>query len=95
MTEKRQPCASDSGVLPEPWPGTEQGVRQDRKKKNNGKNRPKTRSHADDAICKVIGWGHRLPPAGLPIEQVLGEYSLFCLNRDVALFDSIRAPDSF
>ena len=27
-------------------------------------------------ICKVIGWGHRVPPAGLPIEQVLGEYSL-------------------
>ena len=21
-------------------------------------------------------WGHRVPPAGLPIEQVLGEYSL-------------------
>ena len=34
----------------------------------------------DDAICKVIRsrWGHRVPPAGLPIEQVLGEYSL-CL----------------
>ena len=31
---------------------------------------------ADDAICKVIGCGHRVPPAGLPIEQVLGEYSL-------------------
>ena len=31
---------------------------------------------ADDAICKVIGWGHRVPPAGLPTEQVLGEYSL-------------------
>ena len=28
-TKKRQSCASDSGVLPEPWPGTEQGVRQD------------------------------------------------------------------
>ena len=28
---------------------------------------------ADDAVCKVIGWGHRVPPAGLPIEQVLGE----------------------
>ena len=26
--------------------------------------------------CKVIGRGHRVPPAGLPIEQVLGEYSL-------------------
>ena len=44
MTEKRQPCASDSGVLPEPWPGTEQGVRQDKKKgKKNGNNHPKTR----------------------------------------------------
>ena len=25
---------------------------------------------------KVIGRGHRVPPAGLPIEQALGEYSL-------------------
>ena len=25
--------------------------------------------------CKVISkWGHRVPPAGLPIKQVLGEY---------------------
>ena len=46
--------------------------------------------------CKVIGWGHRVPPAGLPIEQVLGEYSLSLPSRrDVALFDSTRAPDSF
>ena len=30
----------------------------------------------DDAMCKVIGWGHRVPPAGLPNEQVFGEYSL-------------------
>ena len=27
-------------------------------------------------IRKVVGWRHRVPPAGLPIEQVLGEYSL-------------------
>ena len=33
-----------------------------------------------------------MPPAGLPIEQVLGEYSLFFLRRDVALFVSTRAP---
>ena len=26
-----------------------------------------------------------MPPAGLPIEQVLGEYSLSFLRRDVAL----------
>ena len=26
--------------------------------------------------CKVIGWGNRVPPTGLPIEQVLGEYPL-------------------
>ena len=26
--------------------------------------------------CKGIGWGHRVSPAGLPTEQVLGEYSL-------------------
>ena len=25
---------------------------------------------------KDIGWTHRVPPAGLPIEQVLGEYAL-------------------
>ena len=25
-------------------------------------------------FCKVVGWAHRVPPAGLPIEQVLGEY---------------------
>ena len=25
---------------------------------------------------KIIGLGHSVPPAGLPIEQVLGEYSL-------------------
>ena len=36
-----------------------------------------------------------MPPAGLPIEQVLGEYSLFSLRRDVAIFDSTRAPNSF
>ena len=40
--KKRQPCASDSGVIPEPWPGTEQGVRQDRKKKME-RTAPKTR----------------------------------------------------
>ena len=33
MTEKRQPCASENGVLSEPWNGTEQGIRQDRRKK--------------------------------------------------------------
>ena len=26
---------------------------------------------------KGYRWGHRVPPAGLPIEQVLGEYSLY------------------
>ena len=37
-----------------------------------------------------------MPPAGLPIEQVLGEYPLsFPCRREVALFDSTRAPDSF
>ena len=36
-----------------------------------------------------------MPPAGLPIEQVLGEYSLSLLRRDVALFVSTRAQDSF
>ena len=36
----------------------------------------KTHVPADDAISKVIGWGHRMPLAGLPIDQVLGEYSL-------------------
>ena len=35
-----------------------------------------------------------MPPAGLPIEQVLGEYSLSFLRRDVALFFSTRARDS-
>ena len=44
---------------------------------------------------KLIGGGHRVPPAGLPIEQVLGEYSLSFLRRDVALFVSTRARDSF
>ena len=35
-----------------------------------------------------------MSPAGLPIEQVFGEYSLsFSLRTDVALFDSTRAPD--
>ena len=52
-------------------------------------------SPADDAICKVIGWGHRVPPACLPIEQVLGEYSLSFLRRYIALFVSARARDSF
>ena len=36
-----------------------------------------------------------MPPAGLPIEQVLGEYSLSFLRRDVTLFVSTRARDSF
>ena len=40
--EKRQPCASDSGVLFEPGAGTGQGVRQD-KKKNYRENRLKPR----------------------------------------------------
>ena len=26
-------------------------------------------------ISEVIGWGHRVSPSGLPIEQVLGVYS--------------------
>ena len=45
-------------------------------------------------FVKLIGGGHRVPPAGLPIEQVLGEYSLSFLRRDVALFVSTRARDS-
>ena len=36
-----------------------------------------------------------MPLAGLPIEQVLGEYSLSSLRKDVALFVSTRARDSF
>ena len=48
-----------------------------------------------DATCKIKGGGHRVPPAGLPIEQVLGEYSLSFLRRDVALFVSTRARGSF
>ena len=40
---------------------------------------PRTRKKhgpVDDATCKVIRGGGRVPHAGLPIEQVLGEYSL-------------------
>ena len=47
------------------------------------------------AAVKLIGGEHRVPPAGLPIEQVFGEYSLSFLRRDVALFVSTRARDSF
>ena len=36
-----------------------------------------------------------MPPAGLPIEQVLGEYSLSFLRKDVASFVSTRARDGF
>ena len=36
-----------------------------------------------------------MPPAGLPFEQVLREYSLSFLGRDIALFVSTRARDSF
>ena len=39
-TKTRQPCASESGFLPKPWPGTEQGVQQDRKKKIMGRTAP-------------------------------------------------------
>ena len=46
-------------------------------------------------MYEIKGGGHRVPPAGLPIEQVLGEYSLSFLRRDVALFVSTRARDSF
>ena len=45
--------------------------------------------------CEIKGGGHRVPSAGLPIEQVLGEYSLSFLRRDVALFVSTRARDRF
>ena len=45
----------------------------------------------DTGYCEIKGGEHRVPPAGLPIEQVLGEYSLSFLRRDVALFVSIRA----
>ena len=48
--------------------------------------------------CKGIGRGHRVSPAGLPIEQVLGESTHFLsLRRDVALLliASTRAPDGF
>ena len=56
---------------------------------------PKTHGPAVDATCEIKGGGHRVPPAGLPIEQVPGEYSLLFLRRDVALFVSTRARDSF
>ena len=47
------------------------------------------------ASVKLKVGGHRVPPAGLPIEQVFGEYSLSFLRRDIALFVSTRARDSF
>ena len=51
---------------------------------------------ADDTTCYVKGGGHRVPPAGLLIKQVLGEYSYSFLRRDIALlFVSTRARDSF
>ena len=56
---------------------------------------PLRREHFCCAVVKLIGGGHRVPPAGLPIEQVLGEYSLSFLRRDVALLVSTRARDSF
>ena len=59
-----------------------------KKKKEQEKKDKKTQ-------CEIKGGGHRVPPAGLPIEQVLGEYSLSFLRRDVALFVSTRARDSF
>ena len=37
----------------------------------------KARGQTNHRRCRSIGWGHRVSPAGLPIEQALGEYSLF------------------
>ena len=45
--------------------------------------------------CVKLKVGDTVPPAGLPIEQVLGEYSLSFLRRDVALSVSTKARDSF
>ena len=53
------------------------------------------RSSGGNSKCEIKGGEHRVPPAGLPIEQVFGEYSLSFLRRDVALFVSTRARDSF
>ena len=36
----------------------------------------KTHGLPTTPFVKVIGRGNRVPPTGLPIEQVLGEYSL-------------------
>ena len=44
--------------------------------------------------CKGIGREHRVSLVGLPIEQVLGEYSLFlAFRRGVALLVSTRVSD--
>ena len=37
---------------------------------------PKTHGLSTRPFLKLLGWGQRLSPASLPVEQVLGEYSL-------------------
>ena len=49
----------------------------------------------DDAICKVIGGDTECPLQVCQLSRSSESTRFLCLRRNVALFDSTRAPDSF
>ena len=50
---------------------------------------------ADDAICKVNGGDTECPLQLCQLSRSSESTQFLCLRRDVALFDSTRAPDVF
>ena len=47
-----------------------------KKNRRDWRNASTIASQARRRYLEGYRWGHRVPPAGSPIEQVLGEYSL-------------------
>ena len=56
---------------------------------------PKNHGPAVDATCKVIGGDTECPLQVYQLGRSSESTHFLCLRRDVALFDSTRAPDSF
>ena len=50
---------------------------------------------AVDAICKVIDGDTECPLQVYQLSRSSESTHFLCIRRDVALFDSTRAPDSF
>ena len=70
--------------------------RHEKKHRRDWRNAASIASQAfDDALCKVIGGDTECPLQACQLSKSSESNQFICLRRDVALFDSTRAPHSF